>query len=101
METDAFFLQSSQPPCPDDHREDFGERACQWDCSTELQDAYGSIPGYPLEGSIERNLSKVHNLSPHIPPQVALGYHFCFGTLGGWPRFLPDNLVASSSGRKS
>ena len=24
--------------------------------------------------------------------QVALGYHFCFGTLGGWPRFQPDDL---------
>jgi hypothetical protein len=34
----------------------------------------------------------VRNLSPHIPAEVALGYHFCFGTLGGWPRFQPDNL---------
>ena len=30
--------------------------------------------------------------SPHIPRDVALGYHFCFGTLGGWPRFQPDDL---------
>src|SRR3974390_2652052 len=29
---------------------------------------------------------------PDIPRGVALGYHFCFGTLGGWPRFAPDNL---------
>ncbi len=43
------------------------ELAIQWDCSTEVQDAYGSIPGYPLEGSIERNLTEVRNLSPHIP----------------------------------
>src|SRR5215831_17870237 len=48
------------------------ELALQWDCSTELQDAYGGIPGHPRE--------------------VALGYHFCFGTLGGWPRFSPDDL---------
>src|SRR5262249_56893390 len=34
----------------------------------------------------------VRNLSPHIPREVALGYHFCFGTLGGWPRFAPDDL---------
>ena len=68
------------------------ELAIQWDCSTEIQDAYGSIPGYPLEGSVERNLSEVRNLSPYIPADVALGYHFCFGTLGGWPRFRPDNL---------
>jgi hypothetical protein len=85
------------------------ELAIQWDCSTEVQDAYGGIPGYPLEGSIERNLAEVRNLSPHIPADVALGYHFCFGTLGGWPRFQPDDLgqavqlangFISASGRK-
>src|SRR6266436_7443292 len=83
--------------------------AIQWDCSTEVQDSYGSIPGFPLEGAIERNLGQVCNLSPHIPPEVALGYHFCFGTLGGWPRFQPDDLgqavklangFISASGRK-
>ena len=68
------------------------ELAIQWDCSTEVQDAYGAIPGFPLEGAIERNLMEVRNLSPHIPSEVALGYHFCFGTLGGWPRFVPDDL---------
>jgi hypothetical protein len=68
------------------------ELAIQWDCSTEVQDAYGSIPGFPLEGAVERNLTEVRNLSPHIPSNVALGYHFCFGTLGGWPRFQPDDL---------
>ena len=68
------------------------ELAIQWDCSTEVQDSYGSIPGFPLEGAIERNLTEVRNLSPSIPSDVALGYHFCFGTLGGWPRFQPDDL---------
>src|SRR5215468_9358137 len=68
------------------------ELALQWDCSTELQDAYGSIPGYPIEGAIERNLDEVRTLAPQIPGAVALGYHFCFGTLGGWPRFAPDDL---------
>jgi hypothetical protein len=69
-----------------------GDLAIQWDCSTEVQDSYGSIPGFSLEGAIERNLGQVRNLSPHIPPEVALGYHLCFGTLGGWPRFQPDDL---------
>jgi hypothetical protein len=68
------------------------ELAIQWDCSTEVQDAYGAIPGFPLAGAIERNLAEVRNLSPHIPSAVALGYHLCFGTLGGWPRFQPDDL---------
>jgi hypothetical protein len=68
------------------------ELAIQWDCSTEIQDSYGAIPGFPLQGAVERNLAQVRNLSPHIPAEVALGYHFCFGTLGGWPRFQPDDL---------
>jgi hypothetical protein len=71
--------------------------AIQWDCSTEVQDSYGSIPGFPLEGAIERNLTQVRNLVPHIPSDVALGYHFCFGTLGGWPRFQPDDLSQAVS----
>lgn len=68
------------------------ELALQWDCSTELQDAYGGIPGYPIAGAIERNLDEVRMLAPQIPDAVALGFHFCFGTLGGWPRFVPDDL---------
>jgi hypothetical protein len=41
---------------------------------------------------IERNVAQVRNLSPGIPEEVALGYHLCFGTLGGWPRFQPETL---------
>ena len=28
-------------------------------------------------------------------PTRRLGYHFCFGTLGGWPRFAPADLSAT------
>src|SRR5262245_17351299 len=45
------------------------ELAIQWDCSTEIQDAYGAA-GFPIEGAIERNLDQVRNLSPHIPSNV-------------------------------
>ncbi|MEA2967353.1 MAG: hypothetical protein QOE78_614, partial [Alphaproteobacteria bacterium] len=68
------------------------ELAIQWDCATEVQDAYGAIPQLPRESMIERNVSQVRNLSPGIPEEVALGYHLCFGTLGGWPRFQPETL---------
>ncbi len=66
--------------------------AVQWDCANEVQDAYGAIPEFQRDGAIERNVAQVRNLSPHIPEDVALGYHFCFGTLGGWPRFQPNDL---------
>jgi hypothetical protein len=67
--------------------------AIQWDCATEVQDVCGAIPQLPRESALERNLTQVRNLSPHIPAEVALGYHFCFGTLGGWPRFQPKTLA--------
>lgn len=69
--------------------------AIQWDCATEVQDAYGAIPGYPKEGAIARNTGQIAALSPDIPAGVALGFHLCFGTLGGWPRFAPDDLSAT------
>jgi hypothetical protein len=52
--------------------------AIQWDCSTEVQDSYGSIPGYPIERAVERNLTQVE--IRRISRQRSLGYHFCFGT---------------------
>src|SRR5262249_646503 len=85
------------------------ELAIKWNGPTEGQDPYGAIRGFPLEGAIERNLTQVRNLSPHIPSEAVLGYHFCFGTLGGWPRFAPDDLgqavklvnaVVAASGRR-
>ncbi len=69
--------------------------AIQWDCSTEVQDAYGAVPGLPKDGAIERNVAQMRALSPLIPAGVALGHHLCFGTLGGWPRFAPDDLSAT------
>src|SRR5690242_4105696 len=59
--------------------------AIQWDCSTEVQDCYGAVPGYSADGAIERNTTQFKVLSSRIPEQVELGYHLCFGTLGGWP----------------
>lgn len=66
--------------------------AIQWDCATELQDAYGAIEGHDPETMIERNVGQFRRLCPVIPAEVGLGYHLCFGTLGGWPRFAPDDL---------
>ncbi len=83
--------------------------AIQFDCSTEVQDSYGAIAGFPRESALERNVGQFAALCPVIPAEVELGYHFCFGTLGGWPRFAPANLsgavalanaVVAASGRQ-
>ena len=85
------------------------ELAIQWDGSWEITDVYGGVPGFPTEGAIERNVAQVRELAPGIPEKVHLGYHLCFGTFGGWPRFAPDDLgqavklanaIVEASGRR-
>lgn len=62
--------------------------AVQWDCATELHEAY--------RGDVEGQLPQA-GLSRRVPEGAALGFHLCFGTLGGWPRFAPDDLGAAVS----
>jgi hypothetical protein len=69
--------------------------AIQWDCSWEITDVYGGIPNVPKDGAIERNIGQIRRLSPLVPKEVMLGFHFCFGTFGGWPRFAPDDIGAA------
>ena len=66
--------------------------AIQWDCASELQDAYGNFPGLSADDAIARNIGEIEAICPHIPEDVALGFHMCFGTLGGWPRFEPPDI---------
>ena len=66
--------------------------AVQFDCSMEITDAYGGFPQLPPEGRIERNIGQLKRLSSQVPGEAMLGFHFCFGTFGGWPRFAPDDL---------
>jgi len=66
--------------------------AIQWDACVEVMDLEGSFPWTPKDNKLERNLAPVSALSPHIPGPTALGYHLCYGTLGGWPMVEPKNL---------
>ncbi len=66
--------------------------AIQYDCSHEITDVNGGIPGEPPDGAIERNTGQIERLSASVPEAVSLGFHFCFGTFGGWPRFAPETL---------
>lgn len=66
--------------------------ALQWDCAWEVNAAYNPPADCPDEGDLATHLAPVRRLSKKLPPQVALGFHFCFGTFGGWPRFAPNDL---------
>ena len=66
--------------------------AIQWDCTSELQDAYGQFPDVPADDLIERNMVSLGRLCTLVPEAAELGYHLCYGTLGGWPRWEPEDL---------
>jgi hypothetical protein len=66
--------------------------AIQWDCAWEVSAVYNAPEGYPGEGDIETHTAPIGRLSKRLPADVALGFHFCFGTFGGWPRFAPADL---------
>ena len=66
--------------------------AIQWDGSWEITDIYGGVPEMDPAGAMARNIEQLRDLSKDIPDKVMLGYHLCFGTFGGWPRFAPPDL---------
>jgi hypothetical protein len=66
--------------------------AIQWDCAWELSAVYGGpqLPG--KEADVETHVAPIRRLSALLPKDAALGFHFCFGTFGGWPAFTPPDL---------
>ena len=66
--------------------------AIQWDCAWEVSAVHGDQKADPDEVKIETHVAPIGRLSRQIPEKVALGFHFCFGTFGGWPRFAPEDL---------
>jgi hypothetical protein len=66
--------------------------AIQWDCAWEVAAVYDGLEGYPAEREIDTHVAPIGRLSKKLPKEVALGFHFCFGTFGGWPRFAPKDL---------
>jgi len=83
--------------------------AIQLDLARETIEASGGVPGITMDASIEMSTAQIRALAPTIPEDVQLGYHFCFGTIGGWPRFSPADLaptvklanaVVAASGRR-
>jgi hypothetical protein len=67
--------------------------AMQWDCCVETMDLEDAFPWTPKEGRFERNVAPIANLAPQIPAAVTLGYHLCYGTLGGWPMVESNDLA--------
>ena len=45
------------------------------------------------EAQIETHVAPIRRLSAMLLQEVALGFHFCFGTFGGWLAFAPPELA--------
>lgn len=70
------------------------ELAIQWDAACESVDIEVGLPwlGLITPERYQSYVDQFARLSALIPEQVALGYHACYGTLGGWPLVSPDTL---------
>ena len=70
--------------------------AIQWDAACESVDIEFGLPWLDDAITPERYeiyIEQFARLSASVPGGVALGYHACFGTLGGWPLVEPDTLA--------
>ena len=73
----------------------------QWDCAQEIVDlgmgeanAMKWFPKLTVEEKFERHASQLGPLGDAIPDEALLGFHWCYGTWGGWPAVaMPDLAV--------
>lgn len=72
--------------------------AIQWDCAIEdtviekaLTDAGGLYP--EVQRIADDLFAPAGEVSAHIPAEVQLGYHACYGTATGWPVREPADLT--------
>jgi hypothetical protein len=73
-----------------------GDLAIQWDAACESVDIEFGLPwlgGRITPQRYEAYIAQFERLSAAVPAPVALGYHACFGTLGGWPLVKPDTIA--------
>lgn len=74
--------------------------AIQWDCAIEdtiIEQALEKAGGLTDEvRAVAADIfGPANELCAHIPGEVTLGYHACYGTSGGWPRREPDDLTGA------
>ena len=66
--------------------------AIQWDCAWEVQAVCGGRGRAPRRTSRSDPCGADRAALETMPDDVQLGFHFCFGTFGGWPAFAPETL---------
>ncbi len=80
-----------------------------WDVCVEILHMEGLLPWMSMDNLVDRNTDTVANIMPHIPEEVEIGYHLCYGTLPTWPmapletiktQVTLTNALIEKSGRK-
>jgi hypothetical protein len=71
----------------------------QWDCANEIVDlgmgeanAMKWYPQISVEEKFERHVEQLGALGDAIPHEALLGFHWCYGTWGGWPSVAMHDL---------
>src|SRR5579875_592292 len=66
--------------------------AIQYDSSAEIIDLEKGLPWAEKAGVLERHVPQIRNLSAAVHPEAMLGIHLCYGTLGGWPMVMGNDM---------
>jgi len=67
--------------------------AIQWDVCNEVMENEGAYPWLPADGRAwDRYLEMLRAVGPIVPSEALLGYHLCYGDLGGHHIVQPSDL---------
>ncbi|MFP6735856.1 MAG: hypothetical protein VB959_18710 [Rhodospirillales bacterium] len=76
-----------------------GDLAIQWDVCSEILDVDGYWPWWPAGNKADKiamNSELARRLDlDKLPDEAWLGYHICYGTMGGWPMLKPTSVASS------
>lgn len=68
--------------------------AIQWDVCNEVMDLEGVYPWLPTDDTAwERYVQTIQGIGSAAPAEALLGYHFCYGNLGGKHIVEPTDLA--------
>jgi hypothetical protein len=77
-----------------------GDLVIQYDLAWELVDLamgernfFAFWPKRTLEEKIEEHAAQIETMWQAVPEEALLGYHWCYGTWGGWPMTAMEDLA--------
>jgi hypothetical protein len=62
------------------------------DLAMDTANYFSFWPRSDLEGKLQRHMSQIDYMWKAVPDDTLLGYHWCYGTWGGWPMTAMQDL---------